>query len=142
MDRLRQFDGQNESIVGFNLNPTVGVDDSSVRTYVNDVARAGWEAVYRGPYDTTGQRDKDGDGVADPVQFVDANDRMSDAEYQRMCWFPKGIVERAAPADPSSAEIDARVPDKARARDPKYVADVEGPPGAPPGVGLDCNENL
>lgn len=130
-----------ESIIGFNLNPSVGIDDSSVRTYVNDMARAGWEAVYYGPYATTGQRDKNGDGIPDSVQTVEANEKMSEDEYKRMCWFPKGIVERANPADVTSAEVDARVPDKARVADPKFLDDIEGPPDAPAGVGIDCNEN-
>jgi basic membrane lipoprotein Med (substrate-binding protein (PBP1-ABC) superfamily) len=131
------------SPVGFNLNPTIGIDDSAVRSWVNEIAQKGWEYTFDGPYETTGQRDADGDGVYDPVQRFEASEKMSEAEYQRMCWFPKGIVEKAVLTDPSSADIPALVPDANRiANDAAFLADIEGPPGAPPGVGLNCNENL
>ncbi|MBI2390647.1 MAG: BMP family ABC transporter substrate-binding protein [Deltaproteobacteria bacterium] len=134
-----------DSIVGFQLNPTVGVDDSSVRSYVNDVASKGWQSVFDGPYETTGQRDKDNDGKPDASQAVEKGELMSDAEYPRVCWFAKGIVERKDPLTPIAGAADvipARVPDQARTTDDRWVADIEGPPGAPPKVGLNCNENL
>jgi simple sugar transport system substrate-binding protein len=133
-----------DSTVGFQLNPSVGIDDSSVRSYVNDISSKGWQSVYDGPYDTTGQRDKDGDGQPDTMQTVAKGERMSDEEYPRVCWFANGAVERKDPAVPISSAADqmpARVPDKDRLNDEKWLADVEGPPGAPPKVGLSCQEN-
>jgi len=131
-----------ESTVGFELNPTIGIDDSAVRSYVSTVASKGWQSVFDGPYATTGQRDKDGDGIADASQIVQGDEAMSDSEYRRMCWFAKGIVERVDPTAPAAKDlVAARVPDKARRADAKWLADIEGPPEAPPGVGLDCNEN-
>ena len=62
-----------------------------------------------------------------------------------MCWFAKGAVERKDPSVPiasSEDQLPARVPDKERLNDEKYVADIEGPPGAPPKVGIICQENL
>jgi basic membrane lipoprotein Med (substrate-binding protein (PBP1-ABC) superfamily) len=131
-----------ESVPGFNLNPNVGIDDSAVRLYATDISQRGWEAVYFGPYATTGQRDADGDGVPDANQSFGANEMMSDREWQTMCWFPKGIVEKVDPRDPGSSDRDARVPDAARAADATFLADIEGPPGAPAGAGLNCHENL
>jgi simple sugar transport system substrate-binding protein len=137
-----------DSTVGFNLNPNVGVDDSAVRGFVSDVVSRGWEHVFqgtRGAYATTGQRDKDGDGKPDADQTFKADELMSEDEYTRLCWFPRGVRERAEP-EPGSLPavlIDARVPDQARVDgDPKWIGDVLGPPGAPPKVGLNCNENL
>ena len=133
-----------DSTVGFQLNPSVGIDDSSVRSYVNDISSKGWQSVYDGPYETTGQRDKDGDGQADGAQTVAKGERMTDEEYPRVCWFAKGAIERKDPTVAIATATDqmpARVPDKDRLNDEKWVADIEGPPGAPPKVGLSCQEN-
>lgn len=130
------------SPVGFNLNPTLGIDDSVVRGYTNEMVQKGWESVFYGPYETTGQRDKENDGVIDPVQRFEAGEKMTEVEYQSQCWFPKGIVEKTTLSDPTSPDVDARVPDAARAADPAFQAEIEGPPGAPPGVGIDCTKNL
>jgi basic membrane lipoprotein Med (substrate-binding protein (PBP1-ABC) superfamily) len=129
-----------DSIVGFQLNPTVGIDDSSVRGYVNEVSSLGWTSVFDGPYETTGQRDKDGDGKPDASQIVQKDDPMGDGEYRRMCWFAKGIVERKQPGVPGEL-IPARVPDAMRVLDESWVSDIQGPPGAPTKVGLNCAEN-
>lgn len=131
-----------ESSVGFELNPNVGLDDSVVRSYVNLVASKGWQSVFDGGYQANGQRDKDGNGVPDVSQVVREDERITEDEYRRMCWFVKGIVERADPTVPAAKDLVlARVPDKARLADAKWLADIQGPPDAPLGVGLVCDEN-
>jgi simple sugar transport system substrate-binding protein len=135
--------GTADSIAGFQLNPTIGIDDSAVRSYVNAVAANGWQSVFIGPYKTTGQRDKDNDGKPDAVQSVEKDERMTDDEYRRMCWFADGIVERS---DPSVAGnlVPAKVPDADRLGDVPWVRDILSPPGiadADKGIGLDCNKN-
>jgi simple sugar transport system substrate-binding protein len=131
------------SVIGFNLNPVVGVDDSVVRGFVNDVAARGWQAVFAGPYATTGQRDRDGDGAADVDQAVAAGDTLSDDEYARMCWFPAGIVERVpADSDDPSSEVPARVPDATFGADPRREGQrAEMTRAAFPGLSFDCNVN-
>lgn len=74
--------------------------------------------AFRGPYDTTGQRDD-----------VKSGEEISDDELLTMCWFVEGVVEKDDPSDPMSADVPARVP----------VGDVEIPPGS--GVTPDCRVN-
>ncbi len=126
-----------DSVVGYNLNPASGVDVPMVRGFLAEAAQAGPERVYAGPYATTGQRDADGDGTVDATQAVGAGERISDAEYLRMCWFVDGVIEKMNPLDPASPDVAARVPD-GRVPPPP---DVLGPPGAPAGVGVSCPEN-
>ena len=132
-----------ESVVGFNLNPIVGVDDPVVKGFVNDVASKGWQSVYAGPYRTTGQRDKDGDGQVDAEQTVAPGDMLTDAEYSRMCWFPEGIVERVpATSTDVGSERPARVPDRSFQESPASQAKIgEMTKAAFPGLSFDCNTN-
>ncbi len=126
------------SPVGFELNPQVGIDDSAARLMLKQVAGAGPAAVFRGPYDTTGQRDRDNDGVADVDQHVEEGETIGDDEYSRVCWFVRGVVQKQDPLDPLSPDVEGMVPDG----DAPPPPDMLGPPGAPPGVGLRCHENL
>jgi basic membrane lipoprotein Med (substrate-binding protein (PBP1-ABC) superfamily) len=131
------------SVVGFNLNPAAGVDDSIVKGFANDIAAAGWQSIYAGPYPTTGQRDRDGDGANDPVQAVDAGDTLTEEEWQRMCWFPRGIVERIpADSDDAATEVPAQVPDATFEADPRRAAQrAEMTTAAFPGLSFNCNAN-
>jgi hypothetical protein len=119
------------------VNTAAGVDDIAEKALQNAMIAAGPDRVYFGPYDTTGQRDANGDGQYDTKQSVDANEKLTEQEYDSMCWFAKGIVQKADPTDPSSVDVDAHVPDG------HYPppSDVLGPPGAPAGVGVDCTKN-
>jgi len=129
-----------DSIAGFQLNPTLGIDDSSVRSYVNIVASKGWQSVFDGPYETTGQRDKDGDGTADASQIFQQDEHMSEAEYRRMCWFASGIVERRNPFVAADL-VPAKVPDDKRT-DKEFFDDIKSPPGATARAGLNCKDNF
>jgi hypothetical protein len=134
---LEPWTASTDSIVGFQLNPNVGIDDSAVRSLTTVVIQSGPDRIYRGAYDVTGQRDANGDGVYDAVQSVAAGETLGKAEYDSMCWFAKGIVEKADPLDPTSADQDANVPDDHH----PPPSDILGPPGAPAGVGVNCREN-
>ncbi len=131
------------SVVGFNVNPAAGVDGSVVKGFLNDIAAKGWQSIYQGPYDTTGQRDRDGDGAPDPTQAVAADDTLDDDEYPRMCWFPAGIVERVpADSDDPATEAPALVPDARFETDPRREAQrAEMTTAAFPGLSFDCNKN-
>jgi hypothetical protein len=126
-----------DSPVGFQINPNSNVDDSVVRSFLNEMETQGYKRVFMGPYETTGQRDKNNTGSPDAAQSVATGEAISDDEYRRLCWFAKGIVQKADPTDPKSADVDAKVPDGHL----PLPSDILGPPGAPPGVGLNCNEN-
>jgi len=131
------------SVVGFHLNPTVGVDDPVVKGFINEASTKGWQQIYAGPYITTGQRDKDGDGIVDPNQVIAPGDTLTEAEYSRMCWFPEGIVERIPEdsMDPAT-ERPARVPDHDFEVDPTRAAKRdEMTKAAFPGLSFDCNKN-
>ena len=131
------------SVVGFHLNPIVGVDDPAVRGFFNDIASKGWQSIYNGPYPTTGQRDKDGDGTLDPDQNVSAGDTLTEGEYSRMCWFPTGIVERFPPdSNDPATERPARVPDQAFEADPTHEPTLgEMTKAAFPCLSFNCNKN-
>jgi len=57
------------------------------------------ELPLRGPYETTGQRAAVADG-----------ELISEDELLQMCWFPKGMIEKTDPNDPTSADVPAKVP--------------------------------
>ena len=124
--------------VGFLINPAAGLDNDAAQAIIASVASKDPALVFAGPYGVTGQRDKDNDGKPDAVQAVEAGELVSDEESNRMCWFVKGVVQKADPLDPHSADVDALVPDGDAAPPP----DLLGPPGAPPGTRLRCHENL
>lgn len=132
-----------QTVAGFNLNPVVGIDDSVVRGFINDISSKGWRSIYAGPYATTGQRDRDNDGVADSLQDVAEGDTLTDEEYQRMCWFPKGIVARVpSDSDDPSTEADAHVPDAEFEVDPRRVDQLADMTRAAfPGLSFNCAKN-
>jgi basic membrane protein A and related proteins len=129
---------EEQSPVGFELNRTVGIDDTIVRRFWIDVANKGPEKVFAGPYETTGQRDIDNDGKPDAVQTVGVGEQLAPNEFDTMCWFVKGMVEKQDPLDPHSPDVEAHVPNGAYAP----PADILGPPGADPGAHVRCSENL
>lgn len=124
--------------VGFQLSPLANVDDSVIRRYVTDTVARGPGGVFEGSYEINGQRDKDGDGKPDAVQALGPGERLTAREFDTMCWFPKGVVEKANPLDPSSADVEAHVPNPGFPPPPDLLA----PPGAAPGKLLTCEENL
>lgn len=127
-----------DTVVGFELNPTVGLDDTAVKKYQLDQSTQGFESVFKGPYAVTGQRDANGDGAPDGTQAVGDDETIGEDEFNRMCWFAEGVIEKVDPLDPLSADRPALVPDGDVAPPP----DLLGPPGAEPGVGLRCSENI
>jgi basic membrane protein A and related proteins len=127
-----------DTIVGFELNPLVGIDDTAVKKYQLDQANEGFEAVFRGPYAVTGQRDADNDGAADPTQAVAPGETIGEDEFNRMCWFAEGAIEKVDPLDPASPDQPARVPDG----NVEPAPDLLGPPGAEPRTFLKCSENI
>jgi len=99
-----------ESVVSFGLNASVGTADLAIE--VSDVleelsGNGGAALPFQGPLCSTGQRDADGDGAAD---CVEAGEAVGDQEMLAMCWFVDGVVEKADPADPASADVPALVP--------------------------------
>ena len=101
-----------ESVVGFELNPALA--SSALALEVDELledlaAPSGAGLPLRGPYCSTGQRDRDEDGVPDCLA---PGEVPSDDELRGMCWFAEGIVERADPSDPTSADLPALVPDE------------------------------
>lgn len=56
---------------------------------------------FKGPYCSTGQRTPNCLGEGETV---------NDEELTTMCWFVEGVVEKTDPDDPSSADVDAMVP--------------------------------
>jgi basic membrane lipoprotein Med (substrate-binding protein (PBP1-ABC) superfamily) len=89
------------STVGFELSPGESeITDIALRKLLNEAQNAGPGAVFRGPYDTTGQRASMASGST-----------IEPGEYLTMCWFVDNIVERSNPNDPTSADQPAKVPD-------------------------------
>jgi hypothetical protein len=87
-----------DAITQFELNPNrtlTGIGTDEARRLIDQTANDGFDAVFRGPYSFTGQRDLDGDGKADPVQSVIGP--VSNDELARMCWFVEGTYELPDP---------------------------------------------
>jgi len=125
------------SIVGFEATPGMGVDESALASTLQNIAKSGPEAVFRGPYDTTGQHASVPMGQT--IRF-DPNDTAR--EWRSMCWFVKGVIEKVDPNDPASADRDALVPDGSFTPTVGATGQVLfGPPGAPAGAGLNCKQN-
>jgi basic membrane protein A len=124
--------------IGFQNNPTTDVDDNVIRKFATTTVERGPERAFEGPYDSTGQRDKDNDGQRDPAQSMAPGEQLSEDEYNRVCWFVKGLVEKTDHTDPASPDRDALVPDG----DVPPPADMLGPPGATGDAGKRCHDNL
>lgn len=76
------------------LSAKTGIPVTDGPLVMNDVANAGWETVFKGPYDFNGQRDLDGNGTPDAnEQSVFYDMPLDEAELERMCWFVKGVYE-------------------------------------------------
>jgi basic membrane lipoprotein Med (substrate-binding protein (PBP1-ABC) superfamily) len=127
------------STVGFeqNLSPSSGIDDQVVRSYLNDQAKKGYLEVFKGPYETTGQRAAVGDGEV-----------LTEAEWQSMCWFTNGMVEKSDPQDKNSPYQPAKVPaTDYQPADPANTAPTTAPwillavPGTDRGIAWNCNDN-
>ena len=69
------------------------LDPTAVQSYFVAAADAGFDAAFKGPYSTTGQRDKDANGVADPTQTLYTGEVLTPEELRRMCWFSAGTYE-------------------------------------------------
>jgi simple sugar transport system substrate-binding protein len=123
------------SVIGVDLNPLVGLDDTSIRVAVNEFSGPdGNDRVFRGPYEITGQRDADGDGKPDAAQRVSEGEIVSSQELSRMCWFVKGVVQKQDPEDPSSPDVDALAPDGSFPPPKDFIS----PPGMAADQVFDC----
>ncbi|WP_394846868.1 BMP family ABC transporter substrate-binding protein [Pendulispora brunnea] len=136
------------SVTGFRVNNNAGIDDTSVRGYMNDVVEQGWQHIYDGPagrpYATTGQRDRDGDGIYDAKQiFGEDGEKMTLEEQERMCWLPEGLVEKEDLDNPTSPDKPATVPDAQRVLHPdKVINEMLRPPGVTTNEAFICSKNL
>lgn len=127
------------TVVGVEVNPLIGLDDTSIRVAIHEYSGpGGLEKVFQGPYGVTGQRDADGDGVADADQRVLPGESVSSEELARMCWFVKGVVQKQDPSDPTSPDEDARAPDGTFPPPTDFVP----PPGMTAEQGFDCHVYL
>lgn len=108
------IDGTDNTSVGVSINPKGPGDELATRALIQELARATnpgpRQRVFMGPYEVTGQRDKEFNGLPDVTQKVLAGETLSDTELARMCWFVKGVVEKTKLSDPMSADKDALVP--------------------------------
>ena len=127
------------TVIGVEVNPLVGLDDTSIRVAVHQFSGSGGIGkVFRGPFAVTGQRDADGDGVPDADQRVVPDETVSNEELARMCWFVKGIVQKQDPSDPASPDQDAWAPDGTFPPPTDFVP----PPGMTAEGGFDCHAYL
>ncbi|MBI5531625.1 MAG: BMP family ABC transporter substrate-binding protein [Deltaproteobacteria bacterium] len=139
MDTLIQDHATSTVYFEQNLSPKIGIDDTVVRAYLNEQAQKSYLEVFRGPYETTGQRAALKEGEA-----------LSEDEWRSMCWFSDGVVEKADPtkADLTSPDQPAKVPaSDYQPADPANTAPTTAPwillavPGTPRGVAWNCSEN-
>ncbi len=136
---IDEMTDRDDTVIGVELNPALSLDDTSIRAAVSRYGGPeGLGRAFTGPYDTTGQRDADGDGQPDEKQRVAGGETVPPAELDRMCWFVKGIVEKTDPADPLSADRDARVPDGTRLPPDDFIQ----PPGMTLQQAFDCHSYL
>jgi len=126
-----------ERVVSFEPNLSAGVDGDTVRKQLSEAATAGWEKIFEGPWETTGQRAP-----------MPAGQSFDEAEWRAPCFWIKGAVERSNPQDPTSPDIPARVPsDDYQVSDPNDPAPVTAPeivlpiPGLERGIGWNCRSN-
>jgi hypothetical protein len=91
------------SIVNFTMNEAV-VPRSVVLEAATVLAELANDPtgrrVFEGPYCSTGQR----------AACVPEKGSLDDAELGQMCWLVEGVVEKADPTDPRSADKPAQVP--------------------------------
>lgn len=92
--------------VGFAANKAVTGPDLAVAASELSAAitkPGGGNLAFAGPYCSTGQR---------AAGCVAEGQTVSDEELTKMCWFVEGVVERADPSDPKSADVPAQVPER------------------------------
>ena len=139
---------------------SVNVVASNIGNVVNQIAQNP-DIVFRGPYNTN-DRIINGAGAVGMGTAVMAGETISPAELRTMCWFVEGVVTKADPNDPGSADIPAYVangknlsgdpfsdPTPASATQstppnaqPNFaLADVINPFGFPNKDWLNCSEN-
>lgn len=146
MDPLLRDDPEN-SIIGFELSTgEKQIDDSTVQKLLNEAADRGPESVFTGPIKTTGQR---------PGGDLGSGEYIADGEYDSMCWFTEGVVERSNPNDPTSEDVPAKVPDdthvgkmgdakqpaQGTARQPTQAPEVLVSFADPPSLMWNCKNN-
>lgn len=124
------------AVAGFELTPDQG-DPAALAATVQNVVSMGPSSVYRGPYQTTGQRAAVASGETIVYNPDDPNKQQ---EWRTMCWFVKGVVQKTDPNDAQSADIDALVPDGTTPLPGGRV--MMSPPGLAPGEGLNCKKNI
>jgi basic membrane lipoprotein Med (substrate-binding protein (PBP1-ABC) superfamily) len=99
---------------GVSINPGGPGDSVSARHIMQELAREtnppARQFVLQGPYQVNGQRDKNLDGIPDPVQTVSAGELISVAEANKMCWYVQGVVEKTDLTNPQSLDQQALVP--------------------------------
>lgn len=123
------------AVAGFELTPDLG-DPAALAATVQSVVNLGPGAIFRGPYQTTGQRA----AVAASESIVyTPSDPNKQQEWRTMCWFVKGVVQKSDPNNPQSADVDAQVPDGTALPAGRVLMT---PPGAMPGQGLNCKQNV
>jgi len=86
------------SVMKFEINPNpalTGVPVIDAAIVISQVADAGQEAVFMGPFSFNGQRDLDMDGNPDADQSLTNGMTPAEEELDRMCWFVQGVYELA-----------------------------------------------
>lgn len=94
------------SIVGVELSSVgrTAVDEPSFNAEVSRIANSTDPyLIFKGPYETNDRNNGEPDSVP-------AGQTLTEDEAFKMCWYVKGIVEKSDPFDPSSADVDAKVP--------------------------------
>lgn len=137
------------SLVGFepNTESLAGIDDTQVKQLLTAQAKLDYREVFKGPIETTdpNQRASIPDG-----EYMKPTPAEYDKELRQMCWFTKGVVEKSDPMNPSSADVDAKVPvagyyfpsdpDSMSPHTPPFILMAVGD-GVPRGIAWDCATN-
>jgi basic membrane lipoprotein Med (substrate-binding protein (PBP1-ABC) superfamily) len=122
---IQPMAADDSSITSFEISPfqnVTGIGTEDARAAVIDAVNAGPDAVWTGPYNTTGQRDKNNSGMPDAVQAVAAGETPTQDELSRMCFFVQGIYEQTDHTDTDLTHVvPAVVP---HGMDPNNPADM------------------
>ena len=144
---MYDLENNDDSAVGFELSTGEDeIDDQAVKSLLNKAVDLGPEFVFTGPISTTGQR---------PGGDLGSGQYIEDGEYDAMCWFVEGVVERSNPNDPTSDDVAAKVPDESHvgllgdakepavgtARQPTQAPEVLFSFADPPALMWNCNSN-
>ena len=102
-DVMKPMTKEDDSPVGFAMSDAETELTRIQRDlYLHEAVEAGPAGLWTGPIGTTGQR---------PGGNVQSGEVIDEAEWNSMCWFAEGVVERENPNDPLSQLVPARVPD-------------------------------